>query len=149
MLGQPRGRPFKPGQSGNPGGRPRVIGELHDLARAHAPDAIKELARLAKNAKSETARIAAIRELLDRAYGKATQFVAAENDGPDLNDLNLESCEHQFLPIVSVISLSIFLAPKPILTSKGNCRKTLAPLTSIGAGTDTDPCAGSASAGTF
>ena len=39
------GRPFKKGKSGNPGGRPRVIGELRSLARAHAPEAIKELAR--------------------------------------------------------------------------------------------------------
>lgn len=33
---------------------------------------------------------AAITELLDRAYGKATQFVAAENDEPLLKDMNLE-----------------------------------------------------------
>ena len=32
---------------------------------------IKELVRLAKNAENETTRVAAIRELLDRAYGKA------------------------------------------------------------------------------
>jgi hypothetical protein len=32
------------------------------------------------HAKSETARIAAIRELLDRAYGKPTQFLATDND---------------------------------------------------------------------
>jgi hypothetical protein len=32
------------------------------------------------HARSETARIAAIRELLDRAYGKPTQFLATDND---------------------------------------------------------------------
>jgi hypothetical protein len=90
MHQAPRGRPFKPGQSGNPGGRPAIVGELRELARAHAPEAIKELARLALHAKTETARIAAIRELLDRGFGKATQYVAAENDEPALNDLNLE-----------------------------------------------------------
>jgi hypothetical protein len=62
---------------------------LRDLARAHAPEAVRELARLAKHAKSEAARIAAIKELLDRAYGKPTQFVAADNE-PALSDLNLE-----------------------------------------------------------
>jgi hypothetical protein len=92
-----RGRPFQPGQSGNPGGRPRVIAELRELARAHAPEAVAELARLAKDAKSETARIAAIKELLDRAYGKPTQFVAAENDEPALNDLNLEELRASML----------------------------------------------------
>ena len=75
-----RGRPFKKGESGNPGGRPRVIAELRALARAHAPDAIKELARLAIKAKSEAARVAAIRELLDRGYGKAQQMVENEDD---------------------------------------------------------------------
>jgi hypothetical protein len=75
-----RGRPFKKGESGNPGGRPKVIGELRELAREHAPDAIKELARLAIKAKSETARVAAIRELLDRGYGKAAQVLDTELD---------------------------------------------------------------------
>jgi len=75
-----RGRPFQPGQSGNPGGRPRARGTLRALARTHAAEAIAELARLAMHARSETARIAAIRELLDRAYGKPTQFLATDND---------------------------------------------------------------------
>ena len=64
---------FRKGQSGNPGGRPKVLGELQELARQHAPKAIVELARLALKARSETARIAAIRELLDRGYGKSRQ----------------------------------------------------------------------------
>ena len=42
-----RGRPFQPGQSGNPRGRPRVIAELRELAQAPAPEAIGEVARLA------------------------------------------------------------------------------------------------------
>jgi hypothetical protein len=73
---------FQPGKSGNPGGRPRVLEELRDLARRHTPDSITELARLAKKAKSETARIAAIRELLDRGYGKSTQYVGSSDDMP-------------------------------------------------------------------
>jgi arylsulfatase len=53
---------FRKGQSGNPGGRPKVMGDVQELARQHAPRVIVELARLALKAKSETARIAAIRE---------------------------------------------------------------------------------------
>jgi hypothetical protein len=75
MTARPIGKPFEKGQSGNPAGRPPVIGELRELARAHAPEAIKELARLAVKAKSESARISAIRELLDRGFGKPTQFL--------------------------------------------------------------------------
>jgi hypothetical protein len=71
---------FPKGQSGNPGGRPKVLGEVQELARQHAPSAIAELARLALKAKSETARIAAIRELLDRSYGRPRQSM--EVSGP-------------------------------------------------------------------
>ena len=53
-----------------------MLAELRELARSYAPDAIKELARLATNARSEMARIAASRELLDRGYGKSTQYIA-------------------------------------------------------------------------
>jgi len=77
------GRPFQKGKSGNPGGRARVLAELRDLARSHAPAAIEELARLAIKARSETARIAAIRELLDRGLGKSTQLIA-DHEEPNI-----------------------------------------------------------------
>jgi hypothetical protein len=78
---------FRKGQSGNPGGRPKVLGEVQELARLHAPSIIVELARLALKAKSETARIAAIRELLDRGYGRTRQSV--EVSTPEGNPLQL------------------------------------------------------------
>ena len=91
-----RGRPFKKGESGNAGGRPKVIAELRELARAHAPDAIKELARLAIKAKSEAARVAAIRELLDRGYGKTAQMLAAENED-DLSNKTADELRKEVL----------------------------------------------------
>jgi hypothetical protein len=85
-----RGKPFQKGQSGNPGGRPKVVAELRILARAHTPTAIEELARLAVKARSEAVRVVAIRELLDRGYGKSTQFIGAdENAGPVNNHLRI------------------------------------------------------------
>ena len=78
---------FRKGQSGNPGGRPKVLGDVQELARQHAPAAIVELARLALKAKSETARIAPIRELLDRGYGRPRQ--AMEVSLPADNPLQL------------------------------------------------------------
>jgi hypothetical protein len=78
---------FPKGKSGNPGGRPKVLGALQELARQHAPSAIVELARLALKAKSETARIAAIRELLDRGYGRARQSM--EVYAPEIDPIRM------------------------------------------------------------
>jgi hypothetical protein len=71
----------RPGAGRKPGSPNKVSLELRELAQAYAPAALAELARLAKSAKSETARVAAIRELLDRGYGKSRQTVASEFEG--------------------------------------------------------------------
>jgi hypothetical protein len=55
--------------------------EIRAAARRHAPDAFAELARLSKHAKSEQVRIAAIKEILDRAYGKSRQPVDGDGEG--------------------------------------------------------------------
>jgi hypothetical protein len=64
--------------SGRPkGARNKITAEVKALAQTYAPAAIKELARLSTEAESEAARVAASKEILDRAYGKAVQPVAA------------------------------------------------------------------------
>ena len=52
---------------------------IRDAIRAHVPDAIAELARLAREATSETARVAAINALIDRGYGRLKDH----DDGDD------------------------------------------------------------------
>ena len=86
---------FPKGKSGNPGGRPKVLGEVQELARQYAPAAIVELARLALKARNETARIAAIRELLDRGYGRTRQSVevSALRYGPRWGNLDKNNSE--------------------------------------------------------
>jgi hypothetical protein len=49
----------------------KVTADVRNIAQEFGPVAVKELARLALHAESETARVAAIKELLDRAYGKS------------------------------------------------------------------------------
>jgi len=81
VLRDERGR-FRKGVSGNPGGRPKGLAEVQALARQHAPQAIATLAEIMRNGKQERARIAAAEALLDRGYGKPTQRIAGDEDGP-------------------------------------------------------------------
>lgn len=68
------GRPFTPGQSGNPGGRPKGVEEVQRLAREHTKDAITTLIGIAKSLKSPAAaRVSAATVLLDRGWGKPVQ----------------------------------------------------------------------------
>jgi Family of unknown function (DUF5681) len=61
------GKPFKKGQSGNPGGRPKVIAEVKELARAHTGEAIETLVSIMSNPKAASAaRVSAANALLDR-----------------------------------------------------------------------------------
>lgn len=52
------------------------------IALRHAERAISRLAHLIDNAENEQAQIAACKEILDRAYGKAPQAVTGEDGGP-------------------------------------------------------------------
>lgn len=58
------------GQSGNPGGRPAVVAEVRRLARMHTGEAIDRLVELMRSS-DERIAFAAIRELLDRGYGRS------------------------------------------------------------------------------
>ena len=66
------GRPFQPGQSGNPGGRPKGIAAI---ARQHTDKAIEVLVN-GMSSDDERVQIAAAKEILDRGYGKAPVFTA-------------------------------------------------------------------------
>ena len=76
------------GQGRPVGAKNKATQELQDLARVHTPAAIKELARLAVGAESETARVAAINSLLDRGHGKPSQSVAIGQD-PSLKPVEI------------------------------------------------------------
>lgn len=56
------------------------MAEIRELARLHAPAMISQLAKLAIKAKSEQAQVAAIRELLDRGFGKSPQSLSEEGE---------------------------------------------------------------------
>jgi hypothetical protein len=76
-----RGR-WLPGCSPNPGGRPKVIADIQELARQYTETALKTLHHIATKGKQESARVAASSALLDRAWGRPTQPLAGDPNAP-------------------------------------------------------------------
>ena len=77
MSKQANAGSFKKGRSGNPGGRPKTIGEVRDAARAHTAEAIETLAKWMRSGDAK-ASVAAANALLDRGWGRATQPMTGE-----------------------------------------------------------------------
>jgi hypothetical protein len=99
----PRGRPFGPGQSGNPAGRPRNELSLtatlrKELARRCPtdPNGRTWLEVICANFLQVAAEgsVGAVRELLDRMEGRVTDRHSGPDDGP---------IEVRFVPVPSVI----------------------------------------------
>lgn len=70
-------RPFKPGQSGNPGGRPKKVKDsAEELARKSAIKAVQRLVDVLDDTDAPApAVVAAANSLLDRGLGKARQHI--------------------------------------------------------------------------
>ena len=78
---------FAPGQSGNPGGRPKDEHRVADLARSYTVEAIDTLVELMRDGKDERVRGTAAQALLDRGWGKAKVEVVAGAEGSYLDVL--------------------------------------------------------------
>jgi len=85
---------FKKGQSGNPGGRPRAVGEINALARSHAPEAITRLLYWIRQEDAKTS-IAACIGMLNRGCGLPMQ--STELSGPGGVSLSPPSLQVNFV----------------------------------------------------
>jgi hypothetical protein len=83
---------FKPGQSGNPAGRPKGDIELRRAARERTAEALAALVRVLRNPRSPAAAVvSAAQAILDRGYGKPITPTALVD--PDGNAAPLLSAE--------------------------------------------------------
>lgn len=81
-------KPFQPGKSGNPGGRPKIPAEVRELARALTMEAIETHAEIMRDKEAPpAARAASANAILDRALGKPTQPVDGDGEGGPIRSL--------------------------------------------------------------
>ncbi len=72
-------KPFKPGQSGNPNGRPKMPEDIKRAFKEMTPIAIEKLKEIIESPNTkETDRLRAIDIVLDRGLGKPTQELQVE-----------------------------------------------------------------------
>jgi len=79
---------WKPGQSGNPKGRPKATDDLPSLAREHTKEAVERLVAIMR-ADDDGRALAAIQQLLDRGWGRPITPIVDETEGTSLTLLHL------------------------------------------------------------
>lgn len=60
----------------------KTVSEVKLIAQQYGADAITTLVDIMQKSETDTARISAAKELLDRGYGKATQPLTGAGDSP-------------------------------------------------------------------
>lgn len=73
---------FKPGQSGNPNGRPKLDPRIREMFEAKGEEAFHVISKH-MNSEDERVSLAAAEKLMDRAYGKPAQQLDLGNADED------------------------------------------------------------------
>lgn len=103
----PRGKPiapesrnkeqqFKPGQSGNPGGRPKGSKEFRDLCIQSTPEAFARMLDAMRQDGDMNLALRAAQLIIERAFGKAVQPIAGDGENPvqvEMNHRGIEALE--------------------------------------------------------
>ena len=74
------GKKFGGRQKGTPN---KATADIKKLARDHTAAAMKELVRIASSSDQDSVRVSAIKEIFDRAYGKAPQALTGADGESD------------------------------------------------------------------
>jgi hypothetical protein len=88
------GKLFQKGMSANPGGRPKGIKEIRELAQQFVPRAIYTIVRLMddENVK-ESVRLAAAIELMNRGYGRPEQAISISHERKPVDLMTTEDIQ--------------------------------------------------------
>jgi hypothetical protein len=74
---------FKPGQSGNPSGRPKTNKRIVELAQAQTESAIATLVGIMEDkGATPAARVSAASTILDRGWGRPPQEITGDDENP-------------------------------------------------------------------
>lgn len=98
---------FKKGQSGNPGGRPKLTKEAFELraaCEANTPEALKTILSLMKESKTDGVRLQAATYVIERRYGKPVEHKEVRTGA--LDDLGLEELQEARAAIKQALSKS-------------------------------------------
>lgn len=68
----------------------KATASLRDIARQYTSEGIERLMQIIRSSDSDAAVVSAIKELLDRGHGKATQVLAGDADGGPIKVTRIE-----------------------------------------------------------
>jgi hypothetical protein len=80
---------FSKGRSGNPGGRPKLEGDVRTLAQKHSRAVLERLIELTKS-DNERVAVVACQAVLDRALGKPPQGIHFQGNGGAMPGVRIE-----------------------------------------------------------
>jgi len=103
---------FQPGQSGNPGGRPKS--NVVAMARQHTQEAVDALVTALRNPRE---RVSAAVALLDRGWGKPVQMVAGDPERPIAIDFSWAPAQNA-APTIDAESTALQVVWKAVDTSE-------------------------------